>query len=196
VTLRVYKPSTRYFDEFLRCSCAPDLARLKLYPNGKELTESFSMYRAVVKLAGPHRLKHRIRLIDVGCGSQPRNAALFAHRSRWDCIAVDPALHSRWCDPRRHMVARLDCMAKRIEECNFESDVPTVVVMVHAHVSVPVVMESVPRTPVLLVAMPCCVPHGSDRPPDYSYYDHGCWSPKRQLHVWDWGFREAVKDLS
>lgn len=42
---------SRYLDEFVRCRCAPDLLARKLFPNAKEVTESFAAYAAVRKHA-------------------------------------------------------------------------------------------------------------------------------------------------
>lgn len=189
VTVRVQKPTARYFDEFLRLKCAPELAQLRLYPNGKELTESFAMFRGIVKMLNAASLAEPWQLIDVGCGKQPRNAALFALRSRWDCIAVDPRLDTCWQDPAHHQLYRLDCRSTTIQQAGIVRDRPTVVVMVHAHVSVPHVLASLKGTaPLFIVSMKCCVPERMDDA-DYSYYDHGCWSPHRMIRAWDFGLR-------
>lgn len=190
ITVRLQKPTTRYLDEFLRLKCAPELADLRLYPNGKELTESFAMYRGIVKMLRPERLAEPIRLIDVGSGKQPRNAALFAFRSQWDCIAVDPRLDPNWISRNGRRVARLTCIPKPIQEAGLARDVPTVVVMVHAHVTVPEVLTSLPGdAPLFLASMRCCVPNKINLTADYSYYDHGCWSPHRRIEAWDFGLR-------
>jgi hypothetical protein len=188
LTVWMPKPTTRYFDEFLQLKCAPDLLRLGLYPNGKELTESFAMYRAIVRLVGWHRLQDAVTLVDVGCGKQPRNAALLALRSRWSCTAIDPNLDPAWEDERMHNVRRLQCRQMRIEDYRCMADGPVVVAMVHAHVDVPTVLRSFRQEQLLLVTMPCCVPSRMDEPPAVDYYDHSCWSPQRRIYAWDFGF--------
>src|SRR6185295_14541542 len=37
----------RHINEFFRLDCAPDLLRLRLFPNSKEITESMAAYHAV-----------------------------------------------------------------------------------------------------------------------------------------------------
>jgi len=201
VTVRVYKPSTRYFDEFLQLKCAPDLARLKLYPNGKEVTESFAIYHAIKKAVGHERFAESITLVDVGCGRQPRNAALFAHRTRWNCIAVDPLLEERWCDDdwyeEPHGIDRLVCYKKRVQQYRCQATGPVVVAMVHAHVDVPTVLRSFEGIEqLLIVSMPCCVPSRMTLAPNAAYYDHGCWSPQRHVNIWDLGFGSRVQGRS
>lgn len=192
VTVWVQKPTTRYFDDFMRLKCGPDLLRLRLYPNGKELTESFAMYRGIVKLVGAQRLSEPITLVDVGCGKQPRNGALFALRSRWHCIAIDPLLDPTW-EGETHDVQRLRCHRMRIQDYRCDVEGPVVVAMCHAHVDVPTVLKSFQaQTELLVVTMPCCVPSRMDVPPNTDYYDHGCWSPHRRLFVWDFGFGARV----
>lgn len=187
LTVRLYKPTTRYFDEFLNLKCAPDLVRLKLYPNGKEVTESFAMYRGIVRLVGPELLSETVTLVDVGCGKQPRNAALFAHRSRWNCIAIDPNLDPKWEGGKD--VERLECYRMQIERYRCDVSGPVIVAMVHAHVDIPTVLRSFNGIEQLLVvSMPCCVPSRAEIDATLDYYDHGCWSPHRQLFVWDLGF--------
>lgn len=188
LTVWVQKPTARYFDEFVQLKCAPDLLRLGLYPNGKEVTESFAMYRGIVKLVGAQRLAESITLVDVGCGKQPRNGALFAMRSRWNCTSLDPNLDPTW-EGESHGVQRLQCHRMRVEDYRCEAEGPVIVAMVHAHVDVPTVLKSFKaQKELLLVTMPCCVPSRMDQPPNTDYYDHGCWSPHRHIYVWDFGF--------
>jgi len=75
----------RYVNEMLRLSCAPELLRLKLFPDAKELTESFSAYNAIrTHLADEFKpADGRVTLIAVGDGHTPRTAALCAFLTQW-----------------------------------------------------------------------------------------------------------------
>ena len=99
-----FATSTRYLDEFLRLDCAGVLAepfgakRTRMFPNPKEITESFSAFHCFRRCMSS--MGHRIEdltaedaIICVGDGSTPRTAALFAFRVRHvQCFSIDPAL--------------------------------------------------------------------------------------------------------
>ena len=96
---------TRYVNECLRLACAPELMRLRLFPDAKELTESFAINAAVrTHLASTHPASdERVTLVAVGDGNTPRTAALFAFLTRWHCVAIDPILvpWATWREKRR-----------------------------------------------------------------------------------------------
>ncbi|GAB5367160.1 hypothetical protein AAMO2058_001205700 [Amorphochlora amoebiformis] len=96
-----------YIDEFLMTRCAGDLLDLKLYPNAKEVTESFSMFSAIRK-----HLKEdfdpkdpSIVCIVVGDGCTPRTAAMISYRTRWTVHSVDPMmkLEGSWSKKVRNL---------------------------------------------------------------------------------------------
>jgi hypothetical protein len=156
-----------------------------IYPNMKEYTEAAACYNAVrthvcgsaLDLTDPNVL-----LVAVGDGSSPRVAALFAMRSAWECISVDPAL--RPLAPRVS-IERLRLLRARIEDVELgEVDRPAVLVACHAHVDLRVARRRVRSRQLAVVAMPCCVELTLDLAPDEDYVDVGCWSPERQIKVW------------
>ncbi len=200
--LGIKKPTMRYFDEFLGHKASIDMLELKLFPNAKEITESFSAYRAVVKnfskqvnLNDPN-----VNLVVVGDGSTPRTAATFAFRSQWNCISIDPNLNlkDRW---RR--INRLHCIKKNVEDVT-EDDLPkdfagkpTIIVAVHSHANLINAFNTIEYLAnreididsniIGVVALPCCVPQILT--PEFykntkEYYDWGVWSPDRLMKVW------------
>ena len=112
-----YKAQSRYLNEFFSLSCSRDLLEWEVFPNFKEVTESFAAYRAVEK-----HLRHLpwcglddrgVTLLAVGDGASPRTATTFALRSAWDCHSVDPGLREKW---ERIGVRRLTLHRQPIEE--------------------------------------------------------------------------------
>lgn len=185
-------PITRHVAEFLALRCAPDLLELPLWPKGgaaKEITESMAAFVAVRRaLRGPERFGDRsIKMYDVGCGVAPRTAALFAFRTSWDTVAIDPKLRDwNWRD--REGVRRVEYVPERIEDVRFEHAGLAVVTLVHAHVAVVDALRAIEAPLYLVAAIPCCQPHelpGVE--PDFEYADFGCWSPKRRVKVWTLG---------
>jgi len=185
VNLRL--PSTRYLNELLRLKCAPDLTRLKLFPDAKEVTESLAAHRAAIRYLGPESVgRDDVLLVDVGCGSTPRTAAVFAFRTRWQCVAVDPGLHmkGRWDE-----IDRLSCHVERVDVGRgprWYHDGLAVVTAVHCHAPLPAIVDAVRARRLVIIAIPCCVPlelEGIE--PVMEYVDWGIWSPHRTVKVYD-----------
>lgn len=202
-SLVVKKPSKKYFDEFLRSHCSLDLLSLELFPNSKEITESFAAYNAVRKhlwsCFSPD--DNAVTLVVVGDGRTPRTAATFAFRTKWYCISVDPALNRDKIQIWESKIQRLHCFANTIQDFSNAkiTSEKMVVVAVHAHVRIEEILNAVDCTLLGLVSNECCVPQKIDPRHLLSphslrqslllqlsveYDDWGIWSPKRTIKVW------------
>lgn len=204
-SIELRKPTTTYFNQFLNLKCAPDLILDELYPNAKEITESMAAYSAVKKLF-PSELynfgKEDITLISVGDGRSPRTAGLFAYRSNWKCISIDPAL-SRGIKERWKSIKRLGILPVKVEEVNFKALIKpssrVIVVAVHSHADLDYTVRSVEAAGGYVegvVAIPCCFSQDIKplvETPTYTvrdfnmideYEDLGIWSDKRTIKIW------------
>ena len=171
----------RYIDEFFGLSCAPSLLELKLYPNAKEITESMAAFRAVRNNLTDFSLNDpTVHLFAVGDGFTPRTAALFAHRTRWQCHSIDPGLKDR---NKWQRIKRLHIYPCKIEDIVFYVD-KAVIVAVHSHASLQVTLKSIKAEQMGVVAIPCCTALYLDKEPDKSYTDKSCWSPKNEVKIW------------
>jgi len=186
VTIRM--PTSRYFDEFISLHCASDMLELGLFPNAKEITESFACYNAVRT-----RLKHLDRgdpyvsVVVVGDGYTPRTAALFAFLTRWTCYSVDPALGKNGKADRWSAIQRLHIKACKIEDAFFQhSFYPTVIVCPHSHAPLQSSVDAVTAEERCVVTIPCCIEHQTVNGllPDMEYADWGVWSPHRLVRIW------------
>ena len=167
----------------LRLGCAPELMRLRLFPDAKELTETFAVHQAVRSRLGASYPKtdEGVTLVAVGDGNTPRTAALFAFLTRWHCVSIDPEIVP-WREWRaRKLVAgpsssavedededdgddgnwggirRLSAFRRKMQEVTVDCD-RAVLVLVHAHVSLADCLAGV-RTRTgecAAVIMPCC----------------------------------------
>lgn len=188
-----------YFDEFLSCPRAADMLALGLFPNAKEVTESFGAYSAArLYLRGAFALNDpAVVLIAVGDGSTPRTAATFALRSGWSCYSVDPRLREtsrrgvrgRPASTGWRGVDRLTVLPKRVEDVTIDCDRrPVLIVAVHSHASLAASLGCIGGLPsrVAVIAMPCCVSlvlPGSKL--EATYEDKDVLSPQRRVLVWD-----------
>lgn len=156
------KPNLRYLNEFVRLNCAPELLAAKVFPDAKEITESMAALAAIRSLAHNYEVDLYdpcVMLLDVGCGSTPRTAALFAFLTKWACHAIDPKLHDRW-KQNIYGIDRLLCWQQTWQNFELLGDLSClVVVAVHAHVDLQHIMQVLSRSYqglVLVAAIPCC----------------------------------------
>ena len=178
--------SSKYAEEYLKLDCTIDMRALKLFPNFKEITESFGAFNAVrTKLKRIVNLQDpTITLFSVGDGSTPRTAATFAFRTKWQCNSIDPNL--KMFSPKQHKwpIDRLECHWNKIESLSFEVE-RAIIIAVHSHVSIPVTLEHIRAKERIVVAIPCCVPLGIPGVESYAEYrDWGIWSPHNKVKIW------------
>jgi len=181
--------SLRYLNEFSQTKCAADLLALKLFPNVKEISESFGAYNAVRrhlwKTFQPHNAD--CHMVAVGDGVSPRTAATFAFRTAWQCHSVDPKLRGgKWYNPiRRNKLQRVTLWTMPVEKMvSWKPVEHLVIVAVHSHADLREAVRALPAKHVGVVAIECCVPQELDRAPDIQYEDFGILSPKRTVKVW------------
>lgn len=182
--------SSRYMTEFLQLNCAVGLLESKLFPDAKELTESFAAFNAWRTY-----LRHDfdsedpgITLVSVGDGCTPRTAALFAFRTRWHCIAVDPEMGLSRDSKSEYNIARLQHFRAKIEELKIVAK-RVLVVCVHAHVSLATTLSRIfsDDGTASCIAIPCCnyyaaIDAEGKVVPEYE--DMGVISPHRTVRIW------------
>jgi hypothetical protein len=169
----------KYINELMGCSCFPDLISLKIFPDGKEITESASIHYLLRNKYPVFDLSDKdVTFISVGDGCTPRTASMFAFRSAWNCFSIDPNM--RW----KGNVKRLNLIKARAEEI-----VPThfkklVIANVHSHANLNKVCQNFTGDERVVIAIPCCVSQERERLPDFEYEDESIWSTKNKIKVW------------
>jgi hypothetical protein len=184
VEVIVKKPLWKYLNEFWGLKAAQDLMALGLFPNMKEITESFGAYNAVRKyLNKDFAFKDpNVTVIVVGDGSTPRTAATFAFRSNWRCISIDPLMND--ARPWSQKINRLNVIKARVEDVQFDETWGSkiIIVAVHAHLDL---MECIKFKPSAVIAIPCCVPlEWFTVRPSKEYRDYGILSPENKVKIW------------
>lgn len=161
--------------------CSADFIKHKLFPNVKEVTESFGAFEAVVKL-GLDFNDPSINIVCVADGSTPRTAATFAFRTKWTCYSIDPQLSNR---PWNQMISRLTAMKTKVEDWHFDTSDKVVLVAVHSHVALSAAIKSIVTPQLAVVAIPCCLPqYVPGVPHSAEYNDKHMWSPKNLVKTW------------
>ena len=183
---------TRYTDELLSLASAPTLLELRLFPNAKELTESFSIFNAARahltdKEFGFDFSDPAVTVIAVGDGYTPRTAALFGFRTKWRCVSVDPLMTtpSEWAKVQR-LVHRArfqdvhDEAASRVivssSPCPTRTSVLQCIRRVRWRSAIAAVV--IPRHNYAISA--------ATGPPMFEEEDEGAVSPHRLVRIWRW----------
>lgn len=181
VTLRF--PTLTYIEKFMTLKCAPDLLMLGLFPNAKEITESFACYEAVRRHIPFEPQDTDVTVVVVGDGSTPRTAATFAFRSLWNCVSIDPEIGTP--DNWERNVKRLTCHSKKVESLGKVSYPKLIIVAPHSHADLGAALERFTAKKRHVIALPCCVRQEIEgRLPDIKYDDWGIHSPQRAVMVW------------
>jgi hypothetical protein len=157
---------------------------LELFPNAKEVTESFGCFRAIhqylhgkyVDLQDPD-----VVCVVVGDGTTPRTAATIAFRSKWWTYSIDPILKT----DKRYHINKLTMIQGKIQDQ--ELDFPgkkVVIILPHAHVTVPDCLRHIKGAERYVIALPCCTDPNMDRAPNQTYLDFGIFSPQNRIMIW------------
>jgi hypothetical protein len=191
---RVASRSLKYINEFFSLSCAPTFIASGVLPRGdggKELTEIMGMYGAVRKHLVNDFGDESITLLDVGCGTSPRGAALFALRTKWQCVAIDPRLKRCPNTGNRNdttVIERLYDYTGTVDDylrAQADGDFGDVVVCINTHGHAPLSYLDMIPGDVWSVSMACC--HVLTPPDDFEeidrYTDPCVISPKNEIVV-------------
>ncbi|EQC40553.1 hypothetical protein SDRG_02443 [Saprolegnia diclina VS20] len=192
--------SLRYLNEFVGdLKCASALLERGLFPDAKEVTETMGVFNAIRKL-NLHVLDAddddatglRNGIVVVGDGMTPRTATMFASRTKgWTCFSVDPIMRMStpeapvpWAD-----VDKVVPICAKIEDIRIRLH-KAIVILVHAHVTMPQAMTSIQaNTVVAVLTLPCCNWYGhqeelDQRPPTVVYDDMSILSQHREIRLW------------
>ena len=172
----------KYMNNFFKMKCAGDLISTGVFPNAKEVTESMGAWNAYFyHLKDKYPLNESsVTVISVGDGCTPRTAALFAFRSNFDCVSLDPNLkrEKTWSK-----IDRLTLIKSKVEDVDLEYE-KVLILAVHSHAQMKEILNHVHAKQRSLIAIPCCVAY-DDFEPDIEYRDARIWSPKNRVKIWE-----------
>lgn len=172
-----------YIYEIFRLKCSPDLIALGLFPNHKEWSESIAAYNAAVQFSGFSRSDSNVTVVVVGDGHTPRTGAMFAFRSNWNVISIDPNMRllEKWSDIKRLKVVR-DKVTDRSETIKAEK---AIIVGVHSHAKASDSWNLVESKKKIFVNMPCCYESDMSFQYSQSYRDDLIPSEKNKIEIYE-----------
>lgn len=170
-----------YLHRFFKLNTAPFLLSLKVFPNLKEITESFAAFAAIQdNLVG--RFFDRSDDIDVyvvGDGHTPRTGALIACLTKWNVYSIDPLMR-----PKKWDVKRLITYRGKSSDFKF-SGKTALIVCVHSHAPISECLQMVEQyESIHLINIPCCFKADIETEPALSYIDDGIQSEKKRVDIY------------
>lgn len=167
-----------YGNRFISMKCAPDMLAAGLFPNLKEITESFAAFEATCHLPYSYN-DPNINVVCVGDGCSPRTAAMFAYRSKWTTYSIDPLLRNKSWN-----VHRMTFYPSRIEDVSLEFKTPTIIVCVHSHAKLTHCVKSIQAPVRHIINIPCCV-KPDIKNPVFTYKDVHIHSEKNLVEIYN-----------
>ena len=199
-----------YLNQFLELKCSSDLLRMGLFPNVKEISESFSMWTALRQYIFPQMSNESSgdAIIIVGDGMTPRTGALcaFLTSGLLKCYSIDPLIqYDSYLDRiylnRQSKTTEEHCqlwktinglriIRDRIERVSIECE-RAIVVLMHAHVQLDRTIESINASKGIIgiITCPCCqwIPFQQmcfQEKPHHQYRDIRLLSVQNQINIW------------
>lgn len=191
--------SARYVNRFISLDSLEEFGKYDLFPNVKEVTESFGMYSAVT-----HNIcmndeyidvdRENTRIFVVGDGVVPRTASVFAFMTKWECYSIDPDMR----DVDYSGIRRLKTFPHKIEDTSRSSYIERIIryedqgwnaknhiiIMPHSHAEIEPTWERLHNDRTWLITMPCCVHHEMKKLECYSYTDPHIASEKNRIKIY------------
>jgi hypothetical protein len=109
---------TTYIDRVFGMRCFEDLVRLRVFPDAKDISESYGVLQAAIRQgllvqcgggtsARQAERRQGVLCISIGDGATARTACLASFLTSWHTVSIDPMLRPEWDCPNPHGVARL-----------------------------------------------------------------------------------------
>jgi len=194
-------------------ACFFDIVRLQVFPDAKDISESYGALSAACRHCGIGKDAEKasgVLCLAVGDGSTPRTAGLAAFLTKWTCVSIDPVLRPEWTGKHPKEVRSLFGYAGTLEDWVPDqlSDIAKIaggdngvqhlmVLCVHSHnrflgsASLDHIRSCLDYPPTTLVSLPCCHlsnPQGDlGRFADVSFEDLAIFSMCRTVNIWVWG---------
>jgi len=185
-----YNRGYAHVSRFLGLRCAPDLLTARLFPNGKEVSESMAALNGVRTHICPGRVdinNPNVVVVSVGDGKTPRTAALFAFMTKWQCISVDPMMREIEGNTNFNgiEICNLAVIGRKIEDISLDlSDYEHVIIVgVHSHASVRAMFDGIVFNKADFIFIPCCVNQVGIGKIVIEYEDEAIWSPENKVII-------------
>lgn len=96
---RMWVPA-KYLNRYIRLKASADMQALELFPNLKEIQESFSIFNVIESYILKRdtnidrNKENHVLCFVVGDGTTPRTAAVINFMTKWDTISCDPIMRN------------------------------------------------------------------------------------------------------
>lgn len=179
------KRHTNYIDWFMKSKMAPDLLINKMFPDCKEITESWAMMMAARRICNENGIKlsdPNVSCIVVGDGTRARTGAVMAFSTNWNVVSVDPEMNlAQLLTSDKKPFKRLQRVKDRIENVSFDLD-HVFIIHPHSHAKLSNSLKSINGRR-HLISMQCCV-KDDIKDPTFECKDEYVHSPHNLVRCW------------
>lgn len=173
-----------YLNRFISHKCAVDMLELGLFPNAKEVTESYAAYEAMCNhIDDNFRRQDDYEFFCIGDGHKPRTAATFCFRSKCSASSIDPLVNFVNLKQGDLRIKRLTVFKERIENLRLTSEKTAVIVCVHSHAKMAACLKAIQAPKRHIISIPCCYQDNIGEP-DISYTDENIWSDMNKVNIY------------
>lgn len=174
-----------YVQQFFAAAQAPFILSKNLFPNLKELTESYGMLNTLLYEAKRLDIDRGVRealVVVVGDGHTPRTGALIALNTAWDVMSVDPELNP----DKDWGIARLQVCNRKIQDTPIYSRGyrQLFVIMPHSHALIEEALSVTNHPNTVLINMPCCIKDSCRWALVRAFTDRCIISPKNEIFIY------------
>lgn len=184
----------KYINQYFRLNCSADMQAIRLFPNVKEIQESFGTFNIVtehimtmdpnITLDNPN-----INVYVIGDGVSPRTAATFNFLSKWKTFSIDPLMRTEkdWSSVNNLTVLKgtgEECIEAIVEQKDY-----IFLVFPHSHIpELNSIYKHFKNQKVWIINLPCCKPNQGNGLPIKKFIgivDTNINSPKNIFNIYN-----------
>ncbi len=195
---RMWVPA-KYLNRYIRLKASADMQALELFPNLKEIQESFSIFNVIESYILKRdtnidrNKENHVLCFVVGDGTTPRTAAVINFMTKWDTISCDPIMRNpaKYAGIKRCEVHTskgediVEMVTQRVEIVEHEY---VILIFPHSHIpNTNEIYKHFTDKKVWIINMPCCHKKQDDYLPLkewVSFKDDAVASPENTIKVY------------
>ena len=183
--LRHVLEKIEYIDAFFKLPKLELFRKEHLFPNIKEVTESYGIFHAcleVCKRTNIARNDPNVLIVVIGDGHRARTGVLCSSMSAWRALSIDPVIHTCPSFPK------VKTIASKIEDIpeDINHDGPVILCFPHCHASITTTLGKIKSSNNNrhVISMPCCFKDDTVIKPSFSYIDEKILSDKNTINIY------------
>lgn len=162
----------KYIQRYFHLNSSAEMQAMNLFPNIKEITESFGIFNAIENYLIPtfnldRKINNTICFV-VGDGSTPRTASVINFMTKWTIVSIDPRLNYAKWESTWSKIQRLNIFKGKGEDYKIDKNslpylyTNAIIILPHSHIDRKGVNYFWNQCDcfknLFLINLPCCFP--------------------------------------